>query len=359
MKRKIGKCLGLFVCRNDECPKYTSGKGRNTYAFTSIGLNLFECKTFGRVAERDFCGALKLTKFHPESSILKVFYAGTHTCNLKVRTPYSKMPMKRKKDVLRPILQKNPKATVKQISEQAAESFLHLGNANMAKEAVRMAQDKRFVAEMREEVLKLVCDKDPNSFKAIGELRENLKDYDPFFIYKINDRSFSNEVLYVFKSSTSAAQLAIEMDCDDPENKSCLRDEPVYFNTMHSRVDNNKNVTAWVKNPITQSMMRIATMEVQRENTHTLELFFNLLNEILEKVSGKRHYKFNPYRFYVDEAGANINAISRVFGRKGLSRILGCQWHFLRSAQAKAKFVEVTKCKYFIHLSRRLITAPT
>ena len=75
---------------------------------------------------------------------------------------------------------------------------------------------------------------------------------------------------------TCAAQLAIEMDCEDPENKSCLRDEPVYCDMMHSRVDRYKNVTAWVKNPITRSMMRIATMEVQNENTHTLELFFKL-----------------------------------------------------------------------------------
>ena len=357
--RKTGKCLGSFTCRNNQCPKYTSGKGRNTYAFTSIGLDLMECKTCGDIAKRDFCGALKLTQYHPEKSILKVFYARTHTCNLKVRTPYSNMSKRTKKDVLKPILQKNPKATVKEISEETAESFLCMGNPTMAKEAVRLTQDKRFVAEMRGEVLKLICDKDPNSFKAIGDLREHLKDYDPFFIYKINDGTFNDEVSYVFKSSTCAAQLAIEMDCEDPENKSCLPDEPVYCDTMHSRVDRYKNVTAWVKNPITCSMMRIATMEVQNENTHTLELFFKLLNEILQKVSGKPHYKFNPYRFYVDEASANINAISRVFGRKGLERILGCQWHFLRSAQAKAKFVEITKHSSFIHLARRMVIAPT
>ena len=76
---------------------------------------------------------------------------------------------------------------MKQILEGAAESFLQLGKADMVKEAVCLAQDKRFVAEMREEVLKLVCEKDPNSFKAIGELCENLKDHDLFFIYKIND----------------------------------------------------------------------------------------------------------------------------------------------------------------------------
>ena len=39
-----------------------------------------------------------------------------------------------------------------------------------------------------------------------------------------------------------------------------------------------------------------------------------------KRVTGNPHYKFNPYRFYVDEAGANINAISRVFlGGKALS----------------------------------------
>ena len=160
--RKTGKCLRSYTCPNDKCPRYTSGKERNTYAFTSIDLNLFECKTCGRVAQREFCGAMKLTKYHPDTNILEVFYAGKHICELKIRSPYSTMSKKKKKDVLRPILQKNPKATIKQISEEAAESFLWLGKPNMAKEAVRLAQDKRFVAEMREEVLKLVCEKDPN-----------------------------------------------------------------------------------------------------------------------------------------------------------------------------------------------------
>ena len=150
--RKTGKCLGSYTCPNDECPKYKSGKGRNTYAFTSIGLNLFECKTCGRVMQREFCGARKLMKYHPDTNILEVFYAGRHKCELKIRSPYSTMSKKKKKDVLRPILQKNPKAKVKQILEEVAESFLRLGKADMAKEAVHLVQDKRFVAEMREEL---------------------------------------------------------------------------------------------------------------------------------------------------------------------------------------------------------------
>ena len=52
------------------------------------------------------------------------------------------------------------------------------------------------------------------------------------------------------------------------KNKSCLREEPVYIDTMHSRVQNYKNITAWVKNPITRAVMRIATMEAMNEG-HT------------------------------------------------------------------------------------------
>ena len=92
------------------------------------------------------------------------------------------------------------------------------------------------------------------------------------------------------------------MDYQDPENRSCLKEEPVYCDTMHSRVEHYKNITAWVKNPITRAVMRIATMEAMNEDTPTMTLFFNLLNEVLQKVSGKPKYRFNPSRFYVDES---------------------------------------------------------
>ena len=136
MVRKSGKCMGSFICTNDNCPKYTSGKGRNTYAFTNIGFNLYECKTCGNVADRQFCGAMKLTMFFPDRNELQVYYAGTHSCSLKIRSAYTVMPEKVKKAVLKPILQKNPRASTKQISEEAAENFLWIGKPNMAVQSI-------------------------------------------------------------------------------------------------------------------------------------------------------------------------------------------------------------------------------
>ena len=105
--------------------------------------------------------------------------------------------------------------------------------------------------------------------------------------------------------------------------------------------------------------MRIATMEAMHEDTPTMILFFNLLNEVLQKVSGKPKYKFNPCRFYVDEAGCNKNAISRVFGRDALNRTVTCQWHFLQCVHAKAMHVKERHRKTFRKLCRRWIAATT
>ena len=231
--------------------------------------------------------------------------------------PQSKVPLqldaRKNEEVLKPILQKNPRATTKQISEEAAENFLRIGKPELARQSIRLAQDRKLVAEMKQEAITRATDKDSNSFAAVAALRQELKSFDPYLLYKLNDGTLNDEISFVFKSSKCAAQLALEMDYEDPENKSCLREEPVYIDTMHSYVQNYKNITAWVKNPITRAVMRIATREVMNEDTPTMTLFFTLLNEVLQKVSGKPKYKFNASQFYVDEAGANKNAIARVF----------------------------------------------
>ena len=251
--RKIGKCLGSYKCENDLCPKFTSGKGRNTYAFTCIGLNLYECKTCGSVAKRDFCGALKLTVYNPDTKTLEVTYMGHHTCSLRSRASYTLIASPVKRSILQPILQKNVNATAKQISEEAAENFLRMGKPAVAKESVKLSQDRRLVSSMKEEILKIVGKRDPNSF----------------------------------------------------------------------------------------------------------HFFFRTLNEMLAQVSGKKRYKFNPWRFYVDEGGANKNAIKEVYGTRGLNKTVTCQYHFLKCAKAKQRHVKEKWRKSFYKLCKRMVKAPT
>ena len=84
------------------------------------------------------------------------------------------MPEKMKKEVLKPILQKKPQATTKQISEEAAENFLRIGKPELARQSIRLAQDRKLVAAMKQEAITRVTDKDPNSFAAVAALWQEL-----------------------------------------------------------------------------------------------------------------------------------------------------------------------------------------
>ena len=77
---------------------------------------------------------------------------------------------------------------------------------------------------MKEEVMQRTTSQDPNSFTAIAALQDKLKDFDPYLIYKMNDGTLNDDISFVFKSSTSAAQLALQMDSNNPNNTNCLKD---------------------------------------------------------------------------------------------------------------------------------------
>ena len=49
---------------------------------------------------------------------------------------------------------------------------------------------------------------------------------------------------------------------------------------------------------------------------------------MLKEVSGNENIKFNPFLFITDEAGANANGITKVFGEEGNRKSRTCQFHF-------------------------------
>ena len=124
-------------------PSLPQGKGATHMHLPTSDSICMSVKTCGNVADRQFCGAMKLTMFYNDRNQLQVYYAGTHTCSLRMRPAYTVMPEKVKKAVLKPILQKNPQATTKQISEEAAENFLRIGKPDMAVQSIRIAQDRK------------------------------------------------------------------------------------------------------------------------------------------------------------------------------------------------------------------------
>ena len=101
-------------------------------------------------------------------------------------------------------------------------------------------------------------------------------------------------------------------------------------------------------------------MDMCTENNRETALFFTFFNKILEKVSGKKGYKFNPIYFLCGEGGANFKAIKVVYGVDFYKkRVVGCLWHFLIDVKKKANLLPEDSKEHFTAISRKLCNSTT
>ena len=122
---------------------------------------------------------------------------------------------------------------------------------------------------------------------------------------------------HVFKTSRYLLELATKMDATRKTVRgrpSILSLEKAFFDGMHSRCKGYKTLTLWTHHPGMRRMQHLATMECKKESTEMIEIFFRLFNEALANFVGDPNYKFNPSMICMDEAGANLQGLRRVFG---------------------------------------------
>ena len=81
--RKVGHCLGSFVCYNPICSKRLTENVINWIDFKHEGDGKFTCGPCGDIAQRVYCGAIKRIRFNKLKCEAFVGHQGTHTCNLK------------------------------------------------------------------------------------------------------------------------------------------------------------------------------------------------------------------------------------------------------------------------------------
>ena len=115
--------------------------------------------------------------------------------------------------------------------------------------------------------------------------------------------------------------MALNMDRD---GEHYLNDEFCFFDGKHKRCRGFVTLTASVYN----SLIILAIMEAEAENTENVSLFWTLFNEVLEKISGNESAMFNPTGWCTDMAGANLAGICNVFGNVAKTRIKSCEFDF-------------------------------
>ena len=115
--------------------------------------------------------------------------------------------------------------------------------------------------------------------------------------------------------------------------------ERAYIVAMNSCINGYNTIRMWTYHFGMMKVMRLTSMEAEKEDTESLALLMRLFNEAVSKVLGQEGYKFNSYGIMCDKNGTNLNAIEQLFGTMYIGKSVTCQWHFRVCQEA------VIKCK--------------
>lgn len=194
-------------------------------------------------------------------------------------------------------------------------------------------------------------------FEAVVTFKQYCDKKDSFFIYKINDhRGNPDRPSFVFKMGTQKAKMAINMD---KNGNHFLGDEFCYFDGKTKRCRGFVTLTASVYHTLLRKQIPLAVMEAENEDTTNIELFWTLFNEVLQKVSGQKDYKFHPVGWCTDMAGANFAAITKVFGEEATARMKSCEFHFKDQRNKKAQRLDNDSSDRFKELCDKLLKSAT
>ena len=183
--------------------------------------------------------------------------------------------------------------------------------------------------------------KDENSFDAVAIIKRKTDEYDPYYIYRVNNGLCNNTSDHVFKSSREIVRIAMMMDIDIAESNP-LQLENCYFDAMHKRVQGFKSLGLLTFHPTMKKNLHLASMEIHSENTCDIAQFFSFFNEILAKEKKIPGYKFNLRCFICDEGGYNYNTITQVCREDFCNtHIKGCHWHFKNDVVKKSTHIPI------------------
>ena len=181
------------------------------------------------MAKRQGCGARKFVDFNPRTNIALIYHMGTHTCTPQLET-------RRKKKRMAKILQNvDPQTNMsgKEMTVNQVEKMLKTGTMEDVHNEVGLWIDYKRDKQVMNDAVPSVP-KDENLFDAVAIIKRKTDEYNPYYIYRVNNGLCNNTSDYVFKSSREMVRIAMMMDIDNAESNP-LQLENCYFDATHKR----------------------------------------------------------------------------------------------------------------------------
>ena len=277
--RRIGTCLGSFVCRNDQCPfvltSHDHKPNKVSWCVPRGKRHLRTCNIYDHIVQREGCGAKKLVEYDSLCKIATVYHLGEHICWMCIDNRDRNDMLRRK------IEEKKLSGPAKQVSINEISHLIDDGDMDAAVAEAECWVD-RCAVERQLQSSAPNTGLDHNSFDAVGIIKRKTDEHDPYYIFRIGNKNLDSGCHFVFKSSRKMAEIALQMDQDGKDN--ILQMENAYFDAAHMRVFGFKTFALWLLHPAMKQVLRLASMELCSENYVEIANFFILFNMMLAQV---------------------------------------------------------------------------
>ena len=258
--RRIGTCLGSFVCRNNQCPFVLTSHDRKpnkvSWCVPRGKRHLRICNIYDHIVQREGCGAKKLVEYDNLHKIATVYHLGEHTCWMHIDNRDRNDMLRRK------IEEKKLSGPAKQVGINEISHLIDDGDMDAAVAEVECWVD-RCAVERQLQSSAPNTGLDHNSFDAVGIIKRKTDERDPYYIFRIGNKNLDSGCHFVFKGSRKMAEIALQMDQDGEDN--ILQMENAYFDAAHMHVFRFKTFALWLLHPAMKQVLRLASMELCSE----------------------------------------------------------------------------------------------
>lgn len=326
--RRLTHCKGTLICSEETCLyRKQYGHPNKTQFVSRNGTR--KCFSCGSSAGRLNCKAVKVWEYDPRLKRVTVYHNGLHVCSCK-RTIKNAT-----RGALLKAIRSNPHTKPSRLVNSEMTNIMSTDDFRWedVETVAEKFADMKAVQNVRD-AFKRECNPFGENFEALALFREKCNEKDEYLIYRVNNRGLNGEPSYVFKSSLHMAKLALSMD---RHSNSVMSAEYAHVDATHTHCRDFKTITLWTYHPVLRKLLRIAVMEVEHENTENLTTFWQILNDMLRKVSADSSRVFNPAGFVADEHHANWNSIRHVFGNDAVNRTVSCEFHYRQSVHRHAR----------------------
>jgi len=359
--RKTGLCQGHWRCINENCPYYLQNiqkqVNKQNIKEWKRGSKRKRCLYCHALARESECGTQKgrhvrkVIEYHEIQKYAVVWHYGQHSCEPKEDIPGHKAQIARR-------IRENPKSTAISAEQYGIDQItarLLAGDiAGANKEICTFADPELTRRVMKENVAPALMDN--TSWDALANFKVTTDKEDVFLIYRINNKNMiTGSRDFVFKSSATAARIALDMDIHTGRLKTPY-ECTAFFDVKHRRSVGFKSIALWKYHVGIKHTYRLAIMDIRGEKTEDLIIFFRLFNSMLQDFTKDPSTTFRPHLFMSDHAGANFNAIKTVYGQDVLeNRFVGCGFHFLQDAKKRLHLIPHEDRDEFIRICHGLL----